>query len=71
MGRAKEQLIEATGGILFGENDAGFLSRQSRTQALTEKLVSGVPLEQRDGLIEEIRMLTCNPFPEWGYDPND
>jgi hypothetical protein len=71
MGRAKEQFINATGGILFGENEAGFLSRQSKAQALTKKLVSGVPVEQRDGLIEEIQRLQGIPSAEWDYGPND
>jgi hypothetical protein len=71
MGLSKEQFIEATGGFRLGESKPGFLARARKIETLRKKLLSGVPPQQREELLEEMRRLQGRPPVEWDYDPND
>jgi hypothetical protein len=74
MGKAKEQFIEAYGGfdIVNGEGPGVPSPRIQAIDALNEKLRSGsVPLDQVEGIMDQLRKLQGIPDPEWDYEPND
>jgi hypothetical protein len=71
MGRSKEQFIDAFGGLEFGEIEAGGSPRIRRIIKLEKKLCSGIPLEQVEVVVDQLRKLQGLPSDEFDYDPRD
>jgi hypothetical protein len=71
MGKTKEQVIEAIGGFRLGESQTGSSPRIRRIETLNKKLRPGIPLDQVDGIVDEMRRLQGIPSVEWDYEPHD
>jgi hypothetical protein len=71
MGKTKEEVIEAIGGFRLGESETGSSPRIRRIETLNKKLRSGIPLDQVDGVVDEMRRLQGIPSVEWDYEPRD
>ena len=71
MGRSKEQCIDAFGGLEFGELEAGDSTRTRRIIELEKELRSGIPLEQVEAVVDQLRKLKGLPSDEFDYEPRD
>jgi hypothetical protein len=72
MGKAKDDLIEATGGFRVGESIEAFKQRSKLIEELERKLKTGLPPKQRESALDRLRELKGLPSVEWDYDdPND
>jgi hypothetical protein len=71
MGRSKEQFIDAFGGLEFGEIEAGGSPRIRRIIELEKKLRSGIPLEQVEVVVDQLRKLRGLPSDEFDYEARD
>ncbi|MHB1745035.1 MAG: hypothetical protein ACYCPO_14785 [Acidobacteriaceae bacterium] len=72
MGHSKEQVIDVIGGFEFGEIEAGTSLRIRKILTLEEKIrTGGMPLEQVDNALDELRKLKGLPSSEFDYEARD
>jgi hypothetical protein len=71
MSRSKEQFIQATGGLFPFESESERQLRFSTIEALEKKLLSGIPLDEVDELVDRIRSLKGLHPVEWDVEDEE